>query len=50
MPGTAAALADTYLLLLVRGIDHSDVGTQLWVSAICLGARMEPTVRGILYG
>ena len=36
--GSAAQLSETYLRLLVEGIDHERVGHEWWVDAILSGA------------
>ncbi len=43
MPGTAAALTEAYLRLLVEGLDHEEMGDRYWLDAIGLGAPPEAT-------
>ena len=38
MPGSAAEASESYLRLLVAGLEHEDVGTESWINIILFGA------------
>ena len=44
MPGSAAALSEAYLRLLVAGIDHESMGDECWLDAVLLKAPKEVVI------